>query len=134
MSYKTALRDKIARISRYRTEETAWRYTRGNLDGVPEEPSRGWRRLDSDFLPWREGKDIWLHQVYRVPGEIGGIPVAGSRIALRSSLIGTPTTVYIDGRRVFHESSWADTRVPEVTITGVYASASSPPPLGPRAA
>ncbi|MDP2990658.1 MAG: hypothetical protein Q8O57_08860, partial [Kiritimatiellota bacterium] len=72
----------------------------------------------SSWLEWDgDSGTTWMRANFEFPGEVAGIPVAGSRATLESHGHLTRATVMLDGRAAMDSPYWAEIRTPQLVLS-----------------
>ena len=116
---ETIIQKKIAMLSEHARKERRWQFlwgTRTDAASLAAESPR-WEDAPGIGFSWQGDMDLWLRREFSVPESVCGMPIRNTAIRLSSGIIGAPTTVFIDGKKVFFEQYWADLRTPEVVFS-----------------
>ncbi len=114
---KLKLENTYRRLTDYRSK-LSWKFFQGDVKEA--------HRIDFDDSSWgtvslpfqwdpSQG-DVWLRCKIRIPNEIEGIKVSGSKVEMYSSAMITGGEVYVDSKLVLKEDYWTDFRGPRITV------------------
>jgi len=114
---KLKLEETYRRLTDYRSK-LSWIFYQGNIREAHrmDFDDSSWEAVSLPFQ-WDPSKgDVWLRCKIRIPDEVEGIKVSGSKVEMYSSAMITGGEVYVDSRLVLKEDYWTDFRGPRITI------------------
>jgi alpha-mannosidase len=114
---KAKLENVYQMLTDYRSK-LSWRFFQGDLKEAYRRDfdDSSWE-IVSLPVEWDPSKgDVWLRCKIKIPEQVGGIPVSGSKVELYSSAMITGGEVFVDSKLVLKEDYWTDFRGPRITV------------------
>ncbi|MEM2050420.1 MAG: glycoside hydrolase family 38 C-terminal domain-containing protein [Thermoproteota archaeon] len=114
---KLKLEDTYRRLTDYRSK-LYWKSFQGDVKEAykTDFDDSSWDTVSLPF-EWDASKgDVWLRCKIRIPDEIEGVKVSGSKVEIYSSAMINGGEVYVDSKLVLKEDYWTDFRGPRITI------------------
>ncbi|MEM2930149.1 MAG: glycoside hydrolase family 38 C-terminal domain-containing protein [Thermoproteota archaeon] len=111
------LKLKLENIYLRLTDYRSWRFFQGDVKEAYriDFDDSSWEPVSLPFQ-WDLSKgDVWLRCKIRIPDEIEGIKVSGSKVEMSWAMI-TGSEVYVDSKLVLKEDYWTDFQGPRITI------------------
>lgn len=126
LSLAQKIEEKHAEITGYR-RKLVWKFFHGDEPNAYKASfdDSSWETLRLPAKIDIRKKEAWLRARVVVPENIAGLEVSGSTVKLSSSPILDKTEIFVDSKKVFSASYWADLRDHKILLAENVASGTS---------